>query len=225
MERVVLGIDTATREASIALAGPSVVAVKRLPEGAWHARELLSAIEIMLREAGLTKGDIGGIGVAAGPGSFTGVRIGLATAKGLGFALDIPVEGMSTLEAIARAVAPALGGRAAVICAALGAGRGEVYGALFTAGAAGITRLSPDAAWRPEDLAERLPSGAVTAGDGSPALRAAGAGGADTGLPPLAPAIATRVREMIPAGVGYRAGGPGPNYVRPADAEAARKRS
>lgn len=224
MERVVLGIDTATREASIALAGPATAAVKRLPEGAWQARELLSAIEILLREAGLAKGDIGGIGVAAGPGSFTGVRIGLATAKGLGFALDIPVEGISTLEAMARAVAPALGGRAAVICAALGAGRGEVYGALFTAGAAGIARLSPDAAWRPEELAKRLPPGAVTAGDGSTALRAAGVCSASLEVPPLAPAIAARVWELIPAGTGYRAGGPGPNYVRPADAEASRKR-
>lgn len=224
MDRAVLGIDTATREASVALSGPSAAMVRRLPEGAWHARELLPAIENLLREAGLATIDLGGIGVAAGPGSFTGVRIGLATAKGLGFSLDIPVEGMSTLEAMAWAVAPDLGGRAAVICAVLGAGRGEVYGALFSVGATGITRLSPDAAWRPEDLAARLPPGAVTAGDGAPALRATGASGAQVGVPPLAPAIARRVRELIPTGAGYRAGGPGPNYVRPADAEASRKR-
>jgi len=110
-----------------------------------------------------------------------------------------------------------------VICAALGAGRGEVYSALFSAGASDITRLTPDAAWRPENLVERLPPGVVTAGDGAPALHAAGASGTPVCVPPLALAIAARVRDLIPAGAGYRAGGPGPNYVRPADAEAARK--
>jgi len=225
MERVALGIDTATRQASIALDGASAATVVRLPEGAWHARELLSAVDTMLRDAGVAKSDLGGIGVAAGPGSFTGVRIGLATAKGLGFALDIPVEGVSTLEAVARAVAPSMGGRASVICAVLEAGRGEIYGALFSTGAAGVSRLSPDATWRPEDLAARLPPDTVVAGERSALLRAAGACGAPLDVPPLAPAIASRARELIPDGAGYRAGGPGPNYVRPADVAAVRRRT
>jgi tRNA threonylcarbamoyladenosine biosynthesis protein TsaB len=224
MERVQLGIDTATRRPSIALAGAATAALRRLPEGAWHARELLSAIEALLGEARLAKGDLGGIGVAAGPGSFTGVRIGLATAKGIGFALDIPVTGVSTLEAMARAVALSIDAPETLVCAVLEAGRGELYGATFRTAPGGLTRIDPDRAWRPEDLAARLPRGTVASGDGVAALGAAGAVVEQVETPPLAPVIAAQARVLAPQGTGYRPGCATPNYVRPADAEASRKR-
>jgi tRNA A37 threonylcarbamoyladenosine modification protein TsaB len=126
---------------------------------------------------------------------------------------------------MALAVAPAVADPATVICATLDAGRGEVYGALFAAGGPGVARLTPDRAWRPGDLAARLPPGAVVTGDGAAAMGAAGAGARRVEAPPLAPAIAARVRGLLPEGAGYRSGGVGPNYVRPADAEASRKRT
>jgi tRNA threonylcarbamoyladenosine biosynthesis protein TsaB len=225
MERVILGIDTATRRPSIALAGAAAAAVRRLQEGAWHARALLPAIEALLDERGLSKNALAGIGAAAGPGSFTGVRIGLATAKGLGFALDIPVVGVSTLEAIARAVAPGIGAHGTVVCPVVEAGRGEIYGALFSIGPTSVDRIDADALWRPEDLAGRLPRGTVASGDGVAALRSAGARVKTVETPELAPAIAAQVRVLEPDGKGYRPGCATPNYVRPADAEASRKRT
>src|SRR5262245_27324017 len=192
MERVLLGIDTATRRPSIALAGPATSALRRLPEGAWHARSLLPAIETLLDAAGLSKEDLGGIGVAGGPGSLTGVRSGLETAERSGFALGIPVVGMSTLEAMARAGAPGIGAAAKAVCPVIEAGRGEIYGAVFSVAPTGIVRIDADAAWRPEDLARRLAPGTVVSGDGTATLRAAGARVETVETPALAPAIAAQ---------------------------------
>jgi tRNA threonylcarbamoyladenosine biosynthesis protein TsaB len=224
MERLFLGIDTATRQPSIALAGRATE-LRRLPEGAWHARALLPAIETLLDEAGLTKEDLAGIGVAAGPGSFTGVRIGLATAKGIGFALDITVVGISTLEAMARAVAAEIGAGVGTVCPVIEAGRGEIYGAVFSVAPAGVARIDADAAWRPEDLARRLAPGTIVSGDGVATLCAAGARVEAVETPALAPSIATEVGLLAKDQAGYRPGCAAPNYVRPADAEASRKRT
>ncbi|OLE67323.1 MAG: tRNA (adenosine(37)-N6)-threonylcarbamoyltransferase complex dimerization subunit type 1 TsaB, partial [Acidobacteria bacterium 13_1_20CM_2_68_7] len=80
----VLGIDTATSPGSTALARPgAVIARARLDERGWHARDLLSRVDTMLAGAGVALQDLTGIAVTVGPGSFTGVRIGMATAKGL----------------------------------------------------------------------------------------------------------------------------------------------
>lgn len=226
MDRPVLGIDTASRRGSLAIAGAvgPGTPCEVLDEGGRHAIGLVPAIEAMLSRAGLRSGDLAGIGVVVGPGSFTGLRVGLATAKGLGYALDIPVEGLSTLEAIARAAAGAI--PAGTICALIEAGRGEVYAARFTLAQGVASRLDPDATWNPESLREMLPAGTWLAGDATPRLLAGGSVPLrKVDLPPLAPAVAAWARAVIPAGGHYRPGGPTPNYVRPSDAEAARRRT
>src|SRR5437899_5736918 len=128
----VLGIDTATRPGSTALAYPGVVlAQTRLDERGRHARDLLAGVGTILAGAGVSPRDLSGIAVTVGPGSFTGVRIGMATAKGLAYSLNVGLDGLSTLEALARAV---LGGGQETpqrLCAAIAAGRGEIYAALF----------------------------------------------------------------------------------------------
>jgi tRNA threonylcarbamoyl adenosine modification protein YeaZ len=196
-----------------------------LSAGGWHARDLLTAIEGLLGRAGIAASGLRGIGVAVGPGSFTGVRVGMATAKGLGFALDIPVEGLSTLEALARAAAT-YGARAAHVCPVLDAGRGEIYAALFRVRPVGVERLEADRAWKPADLAAGLPADTVLAGDGAAALLSVAKHPYPViEAPLLGGTLAGWVGGVIPDGGRYRAGGLGPNYVRPSDVEASRRRA
>src|SRR5439155_9138246 len=94
---VILAFDTATRVATSALVRDREV----LGERASRAVAVLEAADALLRAAGLTPAELDAIAVGTGPGSFTGVRIGLAAARGLALALDIPVAGVSTLAALA----------------------------------------------------------------------------------------------------------------------------
>jgi tRNA threonylcarbamoyladenosine biosynthesis protein TsaB len=220
-----LGIETATRAGSVAIVAPDGLSAWRsLPEQTGHARDLLVIVESLLRDEGRAARDLHGIGVATGPGSFTGARVGMATAKGLAYALDIPVEGLSTLEALAREAAAA----AALLCPVLDAGRGEVYAAIFERGEdGGVMRRSEDRAWKPGDLAAHLPAGVVLVGDGARAVsERAGGGPAILPAPPsIARSIAAWAAESIPAGTRFRPGTLAPNYIRPSDAESARRRT
>ena len=94
---VILAFDTATDVATSALVDDGEV----LGERASRAVTLLEDIDALLRQAGLHTGDVAALAVGVGPGSFTGVRIGLSTARGLALALDIPAAGVSTLDALA----------------------------------------------------------------------------------------------------------------------------
>jgi tRNA threonylcarbamoyladenosine biosynthesis protein TsaB len=219
-----LGIDSATRPGSVGLDVGSEVTLEALSAGGRHARDLLTAIEALLGRSAIGPDCLRGIGVAVGPGSFTGVRVGMATAKGLGFALDVPVEGLSTLEALARATADAASG-AGHLCPALDAGRGEVYTALFRVRGAVVERLEADRAWKPGDRVAAIPADTVLVGDGAAALlSAAMRPHRAIETPLLGGALARWAGEVIPDGGRYRAGGLGPNYVRPSDVEASRRR-
>jgi tRNA threonylcarbamoyladenosine biosynthesis protein TsaB len=225
-----LGLDTATSRGSVALVRDArIVATELLGERAWHARELFPAIERLLGGAGLTPAELRGVGVAIGPGSFTGLRIGMATAKGLGYALRIGVTGLSTLEALARAAA-----RAApppgVVCAVLEAGRGEVYAAMFRLEGDAMSRLGADRSYRPGDLLRELSGGTRLAGDGAALMQeVAAAAGRRFDIvdptPPLAPVLALHAAATIRPDAGYEPGRLRPNYIRPSDAEAARRQS
>ncbi len=227
---LILGIDTASRKGSIALArSGQPVADVRLDEGGARARDLVARIDVLLRGAGLRTDSLDGIAVSIGPGSFMGVRIGMATGKGLAYSLGIGLLGMSTLEALARAVLPIAVSMEEPICPAIEAGRGEVYAALFQKEGKGVRRLEPDRSWDPIVLAGELPPGAIVAGDGSATLmKAAAATGRtlrDAGeIPPLATTIAVWGTLTQRPGATYTPGVPGPNYVRPWDTEAARRK-
>jgi tRNA threonylcarbamoyladenosine biosynthesis protein TsaB len=200
--------------------------VRLLEEKGGHARDLVPAIESLLAEARLGTSDLRGVGVASGPGSFTGVRIGMATAKGLAYALDIPVLGLSTLEALARAAAPLASERTAVLAPILPAGRGEIYSALFDLKGQAVERRTQDLAWRPEALLAFLPDEAILV-DGESLTAAVGAAPKRRSIesPPLAATIALWAASTIQPGAGFRPGSLAPNYVRPSDAEAARRRT
>ena len=224
-----LGIDTATRTGSVALAlADGRLLESRLDQPSAHARDLLTTLESLLARAGLDTAGLRAIGVTTGPGSFTGLRVGLATAKGLAYALGIAVEGLSTLETLARAAVEAAPSDAASLVPVIEAGRGEVYAAIFTRRGTELQRSAPDQAFRPEELVSRIPPGAVLVGDGAARFRdAERSGGAFEviAVPPLAGALARWVAGTVAEGAPYRPGGLVPNYIRPSDAEAGRPRA
>lgn len=222
----VLGIDTATRRGSVALARPGqVLATVVLVEHGAHARDLLPEIDRLLESCGVRPCDLHGIAVTLGPGSFTGVRVGLATAKGLAYSLGIGLVGVSTLEALALAAMAESGEAPSRLCSVLEAGRGEVYAALFRIDNGEPVRETADLSYRPADLLRDLPTGTAVVGDGSDALERAGraAGRLIEVLDrasPLAGAVALQGSRTLRPGAPYRPGEPRPNYVRPSDAEA-----
>ena len=124
------------------------LAVRFEPMTKGHQERLGGQVRDVMAEAGGGFDSLDRIGVTVGPGSFTGLRVGLAFAQGLGAALDRPVVGISALDALAASLDDAAGAVAALIDAR----RGQVYARLFTSGSA----LGPDEALSLEDIARRL---------------------------------------------------------------------
>ena len=127
----ILGIDTSTPIGSVALIdGESLVAEHTLNIVKAHSSRLMPAIDTVLKWGDITAEELDGCAVGIGPGSFTGIRIGIATIKSLCYALDKPIVGVSTLEAIAYNLRWTEG----LICPILDARRNESYGAIFRGG-------------------------------------------------------------------------------------------
>jgi tRNA threonylcarbamoyladenosine biosynthesis protein TsaB len=137
----VLLIDTCGEAGSVALSeGETIAASEMLPERG-SSSTLLPAVSRLLRIKGWTLADLDGIGVVAGPGSFTGVRVGLAAAKGLCEAASLPLAAVSRLEVLVEAAGLVEG------CAALDAGRGEYYVRVVRTG-----DMAQDVLYRRDDL-------------------------------------------------------------------------
>lgn len=123
-----LAIDTATRMPSLALYdGECVLAEETWRSANSHTVELVPGLVRMLGRQRVLPSELRGIAVALGPGSFTGLRIGLSVAKGLALALDIPLVGIPTLDALVYAQ----GRRRGPVCAVLQAGRGRICAAFY----------------------------------------------------------------------------------------------
>lgn len=154
--------------------GPRVLARRRLERRGEHASALVPALDEVLAEASVDLQEVGGVVVGEGPGSFTGVRIAAATAKGIARALDVPLWAVSSLAA------GALGDGGHGVRYVLFDARGDrVYAACYAVGAAGIdTLVEPCATELRALLASDVPLGASFAGDGAqrhrPAIEAAG---------------------------------------------------
>jgi tRNA threonylcarbamoyladenosine biosynthesis protein TsaB len=153
----VLAIDTASPEPGVCVLAGSEVVEEPLPSDRQASERLLPALGLALRGAGIALSDCDRIAVCSGPGSFTGLRVGLSTAWGLGRALEIPVEEVSTLEALAEACRPGSARRATV---ALDAGRGEVVVQEFALEGPRARRISP-ARRVPREEAAGLPGPVV----------------------------------------------------------------
>lgn len=128
----ILGIETATSVCSVALFEKSkVLAIRELPEGNAHANMLTTLIAEVVIEGGITLPQVDAICVSMGPGSYTGLRVGISTAKGLCFALHKPLIAVNTLASMAHAfglTSPTFNG---LICPMIDARRMEVYTAIF----------------------------------------------------------------------------------------------
>ncbi|MBQ7715309.1 MAG: tRNA (adenosine(37)-N6)-threonylcarbamoyltransferase complex dimerization subunit type 1 TsaB [Clostridia bacterium] len=150
----VLGIDTTAGVAAVAVTdGKKIISNFTLDSGNTHSATLLPMIEASLATLSLAPKDIDLISVAAGPGSFTGVRIGAASAKGIAFAHDVPCVGVSSLEAMAENLSSIPG----IVCPVINARTAGVFTALFrTDGASCPERLTDDATLKTEELAEIL---------------------------------------------------------------------
>ena len=126
----ILNIETATKNCSVALAkeGKTILCKEIAEEGYSHAERLHVFIEEIIKEVGITFQDLIAIAVSLGPGSYTGLRIGVSAAKGLCFALDIPLIAVDTLQVLASQATVSSG----LIIPMLDARRMEVYSAIFT---------------------------------------------------------------------------------------------
>ncbi|MDW7710122.1 MAG: tRNA (adenosine(37)-N6)-threonylcarbamoyltransferase complex dimerization subunit type 1 TsaB [Deferrisomatales bacterium] len=148
--RPLLALDTADGTAGVALLVEGRVVAELVEASAYrHSERLFALVDEALAGAGIGPGELGGVAVTVGPGSFTGLRVGLATAKGMAFALGLPAAGVSTLEALARGAMPFPGW----VVPALDARKGQVYGAAYH-GRSGACGVLPGA-WLPRELADR----------------------------------------------------------------------
>jgi tRNA threonylcarbamoyladenosine biosynthesis protein TsaB len=237
---LIAALDTTTRSGSCALVrGASVIGLRVGDPARPHAGRLPGDLLDLLASHGLALADVEAFAVAAGPGSFTGLRIGIAAAQGLAFATGRPVVGVSALDALAHAATAALPAGASRVGVWMDAQRGEVFAALY--------RVGPGDGDRP-DLAEEHPAidatpGAVLArwqsielarcafvGDGAlvyrSRLEAAGiqASAVIEPTPPIAASVAALALARLATGQPFHPHAVVPIYVRRPDAELARDR-
>jgi tRNA threonylcarbamoyladenosine biosynthesis protein TsaB len=153
----ILAIETSTMLGGIAVADDSagLIAEVRLNVKSTHSERLMTEINHVLQQSGLTAHDIDIFGVAIGPGSFTGLRIGLSTAKGFSYATGKPIVSVPTLEAFAWNFPYC----SHPVCIMLDARKGEVYAALFQWTGDGFVRLMSEASVNAEKLMEKITSG------------------------------------------------------------------
>jgi tRNA threonylcarbamoyladenosine biosynthesis protein TsaB len=222
---LLLALDTATEVASWALWRGEALAEQSAEPDRATAEVLLPALDRLLETAGVELDDVDGFAVSIGPGSFTGLRVGVATVKGLAFEPVRPTIAVPTLSALALHAAPA-----GPVAALLDARRDEVYAAGFEPGSEG--RLTA-ADWLPEgvvalsDLAERLPAGCRVVGEGvRVAAEVLAATDAVISAPPYPATTARHVAALgarrFAAEAAASAALLTPRYVRRAEAEVKR---
>ena len=185
--------------------------------GKGHAEHLMAVIAGALEQAGIAYADLSAIGVSTGPGSFTGVRVGVSAARGLALALKIPAIGVTTLEALAAEAATKFPGRA--VLAALDAGRGEIHAALYEQvlrDGTMVPRYGPAVTTLEQVAAMARDSSPVLAGTAAAPIAAAAGRALDIGPTAATADIAVYARLAAAKGAG---GKPSPVYLRAADAK------
>jgi len=233
---LVAAIDTATPTLSCALlelrgGAVEVIATRtdrQAGPGVGHAIRLPGALTDLLGALGRKVPDVQGFAVGLGPGSFTGLRIGLATWKGLAYANRRPIAGVSSLAAMALEAAAALpAGSEPLLVPLLDARKGEVYAGFYRVAGGSVTAVHPEEALAPEALASRIDGlgGAVGFGEGYDAY----AGVVAASLPRLDRAPATPSGDAVGRLAAARLGAAAfddqalfalePHYVRKSEAE------
>lgn len=163
----ILAFESSAKAASVALMQDGVLLAESFQNnGKTHSATLMPMAQQVLMDCRLTAAELDAVAVAKGPGSFTGVRIGVAAAKGLAWGAEKPVCGVSTLEAMATQLSI----QAGIICPVMDARRGQVYNALFQSDGKTLTRLTSDRAISLEELKKDLEKAEKTiflVGDGT----------------------------------------------------------
>lgn len=166
---LILGLESSAKAASAALCRDGeLIAQYSQCSGLTHSRTLLPMVEDLLRNTETELSEVDAVAVARGPGSFTGIRIGVAAAKGLCWGAEKPAIGVSTLAAMAWNGVAA--GEGALVCCCMDARRQQVYNALFEIKDGKPCRLVPDRALSVEELAkelEKCEKGVFLVGDGA----------------------------------------------------------
>lgn len=209
-----LAIDTAYDACSVGVVDGERLVTRSVAAGRTHAERLMGLVAEAMSEAGIAFGDLDRIAVTAGPGSFAGVRVGIAAARGLALVNGTPTVGVSTLAVHAEAARRLVG--AAPILSVITAGRGEVYGALY---AADGRELEPPQAASAQVFAAKVVGDTVIAGSGVNLILAA---------LPMSPRVMVAHRDAAPsiaalcalAALALPSGEPvKPLYLRPPDAK------
>jgi len=160
----VLAIETATVAGSVAIIDDSagLIGEVRMDVKVVHAERLMPSIEWLLKASGIQIDDIDAFAVSIGPGSFTGLRIGLSTAKGFSYSTGKPVMPVPTLDAFARTLPFC----SYIICPMLDARKNQVYAALYQWNGSVCSKIMAETAISPADLLNKLSGTAVFMGDG-----------------------------------------------------------
>ena len=219
----ILALETATLAGGAALLdGDVVIAESRANIALTHAERVMVAVDRLLRDTAWAVRDLDGIAVSVGPGSFTGLRVGLATAKGLAFSHSLRIAAVPTLDALAATLPFA----DASVCPLLDARKGEVYLSLSRWDGAGMQRQWEYLALSPQEAAARLAPPVIVLGDGVAACRPylVGLGDGVRVAPPAqrlpSPATVGQLgHAMLAAGQGVTAEDLSPLYLRPSQAE------
>ncbi len=159
---LILAIETSGETGGVALFRERVLGEVRLSGAGTYSRRLLPAVDFLLRHLDLSLKDISALAVSIGPGSFTGLRIGLATVKALALALEVPVVAVESLAALAAQAM--LSERP--ICPVLDARRGELYAALYRFQGEELLTLMPPTILTPEALGDRISEPVLFLGEG-----------------------------------------------------------
>lgn len=223
---ILLALDTSTLTGSVAVvrsdgAGANVVLASEDDAVSTHSDILLPLVERALATAGVATADLDAIAVGCGPGSFTGLRIGMATAKGLAFAIGAPLWAVSSLAALAQDAAHLAGDR--LIVPAIDARRQEVFAGFYRATDGVVSATASERVIAPADLARELSSalgaGVALVGDGAieyadalaPLAVVEGARPTPSAIAVATLALATPQTDVLGTGA--------PVYIRKAEAE------
>ena len=223
---LILAFETSAKAASVALMDDQKLLGESYQNtGLTHSQTLMVMAEDLLKQCGKKVSDVTAVAVAEGPGSFTGVRIGVAAAKGFAWGGELPCYGVSTLEAMAET----LGIYQGYVCPCMDARRNQVYNALFYVNRGTIERVKEDRAIALSELKEELkalPEPVFLVGDGSSlTYRTLSEEISDLVLPPehrmhqRASGVAIVAARKIAAGEDGDGNALTPNYLRLSQAE------
>ncbi len=222
---LILAVDTTTPSGSVALLeGEVLLGEAGIESPATHSARLLRTVDFLLGAHGRDVKDVDAFAVTAGPGSFTGIRIGVGAVKALAFASGKPVAPVSTLLALAEKLSE---DGESLVCPLLDAKKEEIYAGLFEAGTDGLAELIPQGAYDPDAFFARLPPerAIVFAGSGLAVCREKllAAVGGRARFPRRSSFIAAEVARLgaaiVRAGGGVDAAALEPIYYRRSQAE------